>query len=258
MRVRVLGSSDAFNSSGRCHASYLIDGPGTAPVAIDFGATGLLSLRKANVSGRDIAAVIVTHLHGDHFGGLPFLLLDGMYHEPRSTPLELVGAVGLEKRVQDLFRGFYSDVADRPRAFETRYRELPPGEGADVIGLRVETFPALHMDPPELPLCLRITCPDGKVIAFSGDTEPCDGLVAAAQGADLLIAECTGLRPPCGRHCSWQDWRALFALVMRSGARRVILSHLGADVRERVDELRADCPPGIELLFADDGMSVEV
>src|SRR5262245_58707070 len=108
MRLRVLGSSDAFNGAGRCHASYLVDADGVPPVAIDFGATGLLALRHQNVSGRDIAAVLVTHLHGDHFGGLPFLLLDGMYHEVRTTPLELVGAVGLEARVQALFAAFYS------------------------------------------------------------------------------------------------------------------------------------------------------
>lgn len=258
MRVRVLGSSDAFNSSGRCHASYLVEGAGASPVAIDFGATGLLALRKVGVSARDIAAVIVTHLHGDHFGGLPFLLLDGMYYEPRSSALELVGAVGLEARVQALFRAFYSDVADRARPFETRYRELPPGEGAYVAGLRVETFPALHMDPPEFPLCLRITGPDGKVIAFSGDTEPCDGLFQSAAGADLLIAECTGLRPPCGRHCTWEDWRTMFDAVLSAGSKRVVLSHLGADVRARADELMAQCPPGIELIFADDGMTIDV
>lgn len=258
MRLRVLGSSDAFNGAGRCHASYLVDDDGVPPVAVDFGATGLLALRHQNVSGRDIAAVLVTHLHGDHFGGLPFLLLDGMYHEVRTTPLELVGAVGLEARVQALFAAFYSDVADRPRPFETRYRELPPGESAVVAGLRVQTFAALHMDPPEHPLCLRLTAPSGKVIAFSGDTEPCEGLFAAAQGADLLVAECTGLRPPCGRHCSWQDWGTMFQAVLRAGAKKILLSHLGADVRGEIESLKAQCPPGIDLAFADDGLVVEV
>jgi ribonuclease BN (tRNA processing enzyme) len=228
------------------------------PVAIDFGATGLLALRQAGISGRDVAAVLVTHLHGDHFGGLPFLLLDGMYHEVRKAPLDLVGAVGLEARVQDLFRAFYSDVADRPRPFETRVRELPPGQSVTVAGLRVETFAALHMDPPEHPLCLRLTCPDGKVIAFSGDTEPCEGLIEAAAGADLLVAECTGMAPPCGRHCSWQDWDGLFEAVVRAGAKRVVLSHLGNDVRARAAELTAQCPPSVHLAFADDGMTFEV
>ena len=70
MRLRVLGSSDAFNSAGRCHASYLLEGGGSAPVAVDFGATGLFALHQQGLSAKDIAAVLVTHLHGDHFGGL--------------------------------------------------------------------------------------------------------------------------------------------------------------------------------------------
>jgi len=258
MQLRGLGSSDAFNGAGRCHASYLLAGDGVPPVAVDFGATGLLALHRDQLSGKDIAAVLVTHLHGDHFGGLPFLLLDGMYNDRRTTPLELVGAVGLEARVQALFAAFYSDVAKHDRPFETRYRELPPGEGTNVCGLAVQTFAALHMDPPEHPLCLRLTTPSGKVIAFSGDTEPCDGLYAAAKDADLLVAECTGLRPPCGRHCTWEDMTTIFQGVMRAGAKRVLLSHLGADVRAETERLRAECPPGIELLFADDGMVIDV
>lgn len=258
MQLRVLGSSDAFNGAGRCHASYLLSGDGVPPVAIDFGATGLLALHRDGLSGRDIAAVLITHLHGDHFGGLPFLLLDGMYNDRRTSPLELVGAVGLEERVQALFTAFYSDVAKHDRPFATRYRELPPGEGADVVGLDVQTFAALHMDPPEHPLCLRVTTPSGKVIAFSGDTEPCDGLFAAARGADLLVAECTGLRPPCGRHCTWEDMSEILRGVVRAGARRVLLSHLGADVRGAIDRLRGEAPPDVELLFADDGMVIDI
>ncbi|MFO0748418.1 MAG: MBL fold metallo-hydrolase [Myxococcota bacterium] len=258
MRLRVLGSSDAFNGAGRCHASYLLESEGLAPVVVDFGATGLLALRLQGLPAKDIGAVIVTHLHGDHFGGLPFLLLDGMYNEVRSRPLELVGAVGLEARVQALFQAFYSDVADRPRHFETVYRELAPGADVMVAGLRVETFAADHMDPPDQPLCLRVTTPNGKVVAFSGDTEPCEGLYAAAKGADLLVAECTGLRPPCGRHCSWVDWQTMFAAVLRAGPRRILMSHLGTDVRAARERLSLECPPEVTLTFADDGLVVDV
>ncbi len=258
MYLRVLGSSDAFNGAGRCHAMYLLEADDPVVdrrrIAIDFGATGLYALHREQISACELDAVLITHLHGDHFGGLPFLLLDGMYNDIRRAPLVIAGPRGLGGRLDTLFEALYVDVSQRPRPFETRLSELIPGDVIDLAGVHVEAFAAAHMDPPEQPLCLRVTLPSGRVVAFSGDTEPCEGLFAAARGADLLVAECTGLQPPCGRHTTWNDWRRLFGeVVARAGVRRVILSHLGADVRAATDVLRAECPPGVELAFADDG-----
>jgi ribonuclease BN (tRNA processing enzyme) len=95
--------------------------------------------------------------------------------------------------------------------------------------------------------------PTGQVVAFSGDTAMCDGLFAAADGADLLVAECSCLAAPCGRHCTWEEWREA---LPRVGAKRVLLTHLGQKVRASVARLLADAPPGVDLAFADDGMIV--
>jgi len=255
MDLLVLGSSDAFNGAGRCHASYVLQDGGLPPLVLDFGATTLLAMRRAGIAGPQIGAVLITHLHGDHFGGLPFLLLDGMYHDVRTEPLLFVGAVGLQARVDALFAALYADVHTHARPFPTTFAELSPGAVRDVLGYRVEAFAASHMDPPDLPLCLRVTGPSGKVVAFSGDTEPCPGFFDAARGADLLVAECTGLRPPCGRHLTWADWRKMLG---QAEAKRILLSHLSREVRDESAHLLADCPPGIDLVFADDLMRVVV
>jgi ribonuclease BN (tRNA processing enzyme) len=261
MKLTVLGSSDAFNGGGRCHSSYVVQAHDAAPrVAIDFGATTLYALRKVGLSARDLEAVLITHLHGDHFGGLPFMLLDGMYHDLRTTPLHLVGAKGLEGRLATLFNALYVDVWERPRPYDTQFAEMLPGDTRTVSGLLVEAFAAQHMDPPEVPLCFRITDPQtGKVIAFSGDTEPCEGMLACAKGADLLVAECSGLRPPCGRHITWTDWKTLFSETFpQTGCKRILLSHLSREVRADANNLLADVPPDIELVFADDGLTLTV
>ena len=170
--------------------------------------------------------------------------------------LDVLGPVGVESRLQALLEVAYGDVLDR-RPYELRFRELRPGSKSSLAGLTVQGFAADHMDPPDIPLCLRITVPTSegpRVIAFSGDTRLGEGLRQAADGADLLIAECSGLAHPIGRHCAWEDWRGY---LPECTAKRVVLSHLGAAVRasrERlVDELPPQSPP---VIFADDGLAL--
>lgn len=257
MRVTVVGSSDAFNSLGRNHSSYLVEGDGVGPLMVDFGGTSLAALRRLGRSPLDLAGVAITHLHGDHVGGFAFLVIDGMFNEVRRTPLPVVGPVLTAERLDRVVRTAYGAILDHHRPLEMPITELMPGQSAEIAGVLVEAFAADHMDPPDVPLCLRLSA-GGKSVAFSGDTRPCEGLFAAAEGADLLIAECTALAPPCGRHCSWEDWRAMLATggPRRIGAKRIVLTHLGRDVRGKVDALRAEFPD-VDLAFAEDGMVLD-
>ncbi|MCA9624884.1 MAG: MBL fold metallo-hydrolase [Myxococcales bacterium] len=252
-RLTVLGSADAFNAAGRRHSCYLLEGEGFDPVMIDCGATALLALRSLGLSPAAVRGLAITHLHGDHVGGFPFLVIDGMFHERREGTLAILGPVGLEQRLARVVDVAYGDIMDRPKGFEIAYEERLPGSSTSWLNLRVETFAASHMDLPEQPLCLRFTLPSGKVVAFSGDTEMGEGLLAAARGADLLVAECSGLRPPIGRHCTWEDWQARFPEL---GATRIVLSHLGTAVRASIDDLLAAAPATTSLTFADDGLVV--
>lgn len=253
-RLTFLGTSDAFHSGGRMHSAYLIESQG-ATLAVDFGATALLGLKRAGVDPRRVAAVAVTHLHGDHVAGLPFLVLDGMYSSRRTERLEIVGPPGTAARLDALFSAAYDDLRDDPRPFELAVREVAPGASASAAGFRIATFAASHMSAPHRPLMLRVHAPDGAVAAFTGDTEWTDDLVACASGARVLVAECTGMAPPIGRHMTWDAWRAKLPLV---GARRVVFSHLGADVRAAWDRIRAEAPAGVDLSIADDGLALEI
>jgi ribonuclease BN (tRNA processing enzyme) len=161
----------------------------------------------------------------------------------------------LRDRLERLVRVSYGSLADREPGFPIAWGELAPGEGVDVGGLLVQAFRADHVDPPEVPLCLRIVSADGRAVAFSGDTRICDGLKEAARGVDLLVAECTHFAPPAGGHSTWQEWREL---LPRIGARRVLLTHLADEVRAKVPELRRAAPEGVEVEFAEDGMVLEV
>lgn len=261
MRLTIVGSSDAFNACGRSHSCYLLEGEGFGPIMIDFGATSLAALRRLGREPTEIRAFAITHLHGDHIGGFPFLVIDGMFNAVRRDDLEVLGPVGVEHRVAAFVEAAYGDLSNHPRPYDLTFRELEPGQEVDLAGARVRGYPAEHMDPPERPLCLRITTPSGHVIAFSGDTLMCDALLEAGAGADVLVAECSGMAPPMGRHCTWVDWRDV---LPRCTARRVVLSHLGRAVREQTDALLEDARTicegrdGPVLTFADDGLVIEL
>jgi ribonuclease BN (tRNA processing enzyme) len=251
MRLTVIGSGDAFNSSGRGHACYLVQSSGAGNLMIDFGATALMSVRRAGIEPALIDGVAFTHLHGDHFGGFPFLVIDALYNRAQRRAFEVLGPQLTAATLHELMRITYGDVVHELPKVAGSMRELAPGEHTEFLGYRIEGFAADHMPPPHRPLCLRVTSPDGKSIAFSGDTKPCAGLTAAADGVELLVAECTRMAAPAGSHCTWNDW-AMMSPSLRAG--RVLLTHLGADVRAQLAS--SQTPRPIEL--ADDGMIIDL
>lgn len=256
MRVTVVGSGDAFNSRGRLHSCYLIEGDGLGCTMVDFGATALAGLQRLGKSTASLDTLCITHLHGDHIGGIPFLVIDALFARPRGRPLDIVGPVGLEARIRALVEVSYGDVwSSRADQLELRFTELPPGSSRDLGGLKLETFAADHMDPPEQPLCLRLSA-DGDSVAFSGDTQPCPGLFEAARGTGLLVCELSSLAPPAGRHCTWAQMRERLPELETAS---VLFTHLGPDVRDAVSRLEREAPAnGPPIRFAEDGLVLEV
>src|SRR5215216_441431 len=96
--VRFLGSGDAFGSGGRFQACISVRAH-EAHVLLDCGATTLVAMRRLGVDPGSVDAVVVSHLHGDHFGGLPFLVLDAQFSR-RERPLVVAGPPGVEERVR--------------------------------------------------------------------------------------------------------------------------------------------------------------
>src|SRR2546430_14982978 len=93
MRVRFAGSGDAFGSGGRWQTCIHVSGEGQV-VLVDCGATSLTALKAQGLDPGAVDAVAVTHLHGDHFGGLPFLILDGQFSR-RPARLQVAGPPGI-------------------------------------------------------------------------------------------------------------------------------------------------------------------
>lgn len=242
MKVTFLGTADAFHGGARGHSALLVE-DAAGRFLVDCGATVPLALAQRHVDTRSLDAVILTHLHGDHFVGLAFLLAEAIYEHKRQRPLVIAGPEGTAERVEALLAVTYARAATRPRPFQTDYRHLEPGQASDVQGRGVLALRAEHMSPGDTALCLQITS-GSKVLAVSGDSAETPALARVADGADLFVCECTLAEPdPAVRHLSVAD---IVRLAPTWRARQIVLTHLSQAARER-----ALCVEG--LTVADDG-----
>lgn len=226
MELRFIGSGDAFGSGGRFNTCFLVTGA-HGRFLIDCGASSLVALKQAAIDPATIDAVVISHLHGDHFGGLPFLLLDARLTK-RTQPLLLCGPPGLEGRLRATQEALFPGSSERPLGFALEHRALAAGTRCDAGHVAVTPAPAMH-DAGAPCYSLRIEC-EGKVIAYSGDTEWNDDLAAVARGADLFICECSSWERPLKGHI---DYRTLAPRLAPIGAKRVILTHMSPEMLER-------------------------
>lgn len=229
--ITFAGSGDAFGSGGRFQACiHLRPHGGTPPVLLDCGATSLSALRRAGLDPGEIGTVILSHLHGDHFGGLPFLILDGQFRR-RVAPLRIAGPPGTAGRLRDAMEVLFPGSADVTRRFEVTVTELIPGSATALGEIRVSAWEAIHASGAT-PLILRLEA-GGRRIAYTGDTAWTDAITAAARGADLLIAEAYTMDREIRYHLSHA---ALTRHRGDLGDTPVVLTHMSADVLDRLSE----------------------
>lgn len=244
LRVTFLGAGDAFSAGGRCMAAYLVE-TASAAVLVDCGPTALLALKRKGRNGDGIDAVILSHLHGDHFAGLPFLFLEYVYNRPRTRPLVIAGPPGTEESVRTVYRAMYRELSARPTPFEVIYREMQPEEKCEVAGFRVHPFRVPHQEN-EISLGLRIQA-GGRTLLYSGDSGWTEAFVEHSRGANLFICECCNFETRVDFHL---DYPRIAANRARLGCDRLILTHIGQEVLARLSEVAEE--------VADDGLSVEV
>ncbi len=243
-RVTVLGSGDAFSSGGRAFSGYLVEGSG-APFLIDCGPSTLQGLKKRGLDPGQLDFVLISHLHGDHFGGVPFLLMEYIFESPRTRPFAIHGPLDTERRVKAVFSGLYERIAGEPLPFPVRYHQVTAGVSFTVGGVRVVPVAVPHAS--EMPCFAYRVEVDGRVIFYSGDTGWTEDLVTHARGADLFLCECQRHETWFPMHLSYPE---IAARARDFGCRRLVLTHLGHEPLARRAELSLEC--------AEDGMTIEL
>jgi ribonuclease BN (tRNA processing enzyme) len=201
---------------------------------VDCGASSLVALKGAGVDPNSIGTVLISHLHGDHFGGLPFLILDGQISK-RTGRLRIAGPPGLETRVTQAMEVLFPGSSGGHRAFDIQFQELPEGVPTSVGSVTVTPYEVLHVCGAP-PYALRVEI-DGRIIAYSGDTEWTDRLVAAASGADLFICESYFFDEKVRFHL---DYSTIMKHRSELGCRRIVLTHMSSDMLGHLSELEVE------------------
>ena len=244
MQVRFAGSGDAFGSGGRFQTCIWLAGGGQV-LLVDCGATSLVALKAQGLDPNAVGAVAVTHLHGDHFGGLPFLILDGQFTH-RSAPLLVAGPPGIRARLTEAMEILFPGSSRARRRFPVEVTELAVDGTPAVLGAATVRGWEVEHACGAPPLALRVGL-GGVTFAYSGDTQWTPALAEAAREADLFAAEAYTFDRPIRYHLDYQTLRAHLQDI---DAARVVLTHMSADMLGRL----ADA----ELPAAYDGMIIDL
>lgn len=247
MRLTIIGCGDAFGSGGRFNTCFLVE-TADRRLLLDCGASSLVALKARHVDINTIDGVVLSHLHGDHFGALPFFLLESQFQSRRDRPLTIVGPPGTRERLDAACEVFFPKSSRNKWRFPLNVGEITPDASDEVLGFAIRTTEVIHQSGAPS-TAVRLSA-DDKVLAYSGDTEWTDALIAIANGADLFIMECYDYDRDMTGHMNFARLKQRRADLRAS---RIMLTHMNATMLARQDEARA-----AGFLLAEDGLVVEI
>ena len=171
--VVFVGTSDAFGAGGRRQSAVVVRGD-RGTLLVDCGSTTNTGLAQLEIARDEIDTILVSHFHGDHFGGIPLFLLGAIYEDQRRRPLEIAGPPEIEERVHLLARAMGHSLSGRDIPFSLRFREVPPGSQHEIGPASLSSFETRHQLEAH-PHGYRISL-GTRTVVYSGDTGWFDSL----------------------------------------------------------------------------------
>ncbi|MEX2183973.1 MAG: MBL fold metallo-hydrolase [Chloroflexota bacterium] len=250
LRLTVLGCSTAAPHPATPAAGFLVEWGSTA-VLLDMGQGVIRNLQQV-LDPHDLAAVIVGHMHADHYldiVGLRYLYPWGV---PAPHPLPVHLPPGGRQRLDALATA----VSERAGFFDAAFTavEFDPETELDIDPLRVRFVRGRHYVPA---WGVVVEAPDGSRLGYTGDTGPSDSVIAAMRDVDLLVVEAalqtSAFDDEERGHLTAEE---ALDLARRAHARSTLLVHYGPDRRAELEALCA--ASGINARPAVDGTVVTV
>ncbi|CAM00536.1 ribonuclease BN (tRNA processing enzyme) [Saccharopolyspora erythraea NRRL 2338] len=224
MKLTILGCSGSVPGPGNPASGYLVES-GDTRIALDLG-NGTFGALQRHLDPFDLDAVLLSHLHPDHCADFAALTVFRRYHpaKPHDTAerrLPVFAPAEAPSRLAALYAPSARELAETDLTDVYDF-SAHSGEPARIGPFEIHAVPLDHV-------CegwgLRIAA-DDRVLAYTGDTGPCDGLGELAQGADVLLSEASwpdSPDAPPGIHLSG---RQAAEAAKGGGVGRLLLTHL--------------------------------
>jgi len=230
MHIQFVGSGDAFGSGGRFNTCFHVVGD-EMNFLVDCGASSLVAMKQLGIDRNAIDLIVLTHYHADHCGGVPFFILDAQFVARRTHPLTIAGPPPIREWFSRQMEAAFAGSAHSAWKFEVSLVELAPDQLWHCRNAQIQSVRVRHGTPPESYHGYRIMI-DGKVLAFSGDTEWTDSLIELGREADLFVSESYVYDKPVQMHLAYRQLVEKLPLIR---PKRLIITHMSDDMLGRGD-----------------------
>jgi ribonuclease BN (tRNA processing enzyme) len=221
LEFRFIGTGNAFAPGGLCwngfvaNRKYLFEAPPQA----------LQSLNTLRIDANELDAVILSHHHGDHFLGLPFLVLQWKYSH-RERPIRIIGPAGTKALACDIGTKVYPGLFEGGPEIE--WEELAAGGTTTLGALQLEALAVEHDDRLSETLGFKAVL-DGRKFGYTGDSAMCDSVLELARHGEVLISECASRADRVPVHMNLVDDMPTLRAAMAPSA-HLLLTHLGKGI----------------------------
>lgn len=222
MEVTILGSGTYQPELTRHCSSYLVK-ISKQNLIFDFGRGAIDQLLKVGIEYYDIDVIFITHVHADHCSELGSFLHIALAEPPngklRKKDVIIYGPKGIKETVNHLLEAFGHLEISKPK-YKVEIRELKDRNKVKGNNWTVESFAVKHSPNIEC-LAYRLES-NGKVLAYSGDTEYCQGLKQCCRDADLAIVETDWPKEEKGH----MHGKKTGKLAYESKVKKLVLTHV--------------------------------
>ena len=243
MKLNIIGCGEAFDHAGYGNSSVVLSGRGIPTVLFDCGYQVPERLWREKKLYSSLAVIFITHFHADHvFGIVP--LVARFKEEGRTKPLIVIGPRGIEKYVLRLLKIGYGKFVEE-LGFKLLFKEMSRKgvwQYAPTKNQNALLFECARTNHPVTNLAVRVTLPNGKSFAVSGDGGLTPAVIRLFAGVDFLVQEAFWLSPRGQAHC---DLETIVTSARKHGIKKVGVTHCSRfDRRDIERKVRALRQPG--------------
>ena len=228
VELTFLGTANAFGHDGRLFSCYLLKGEHT--LLIDAGPALFSAMKRNKISINDIDGVILSHLHPDHYLGLPAIVLENFYVIKRKSRIPIYGPEGTRDKILEVTRVLHTEEIYQHVDEIFEFIEFNAHLTRNIPGGRVSTFPAQHSGNARM----QVIEFEGKLIGYTGDTSYVEDSFNELLKSDILITEASSSGFPIPDHMTLEQ---IQELSIPDGC-RVYLSHVGQSVVDNVSKIK--------------------